>query len=50
MNNEVQNLDNYNQVLATLSVKSARKIYGKEISDKATTEELQTFTQKDVWV
>ena len=47
--NEVQDLDSYKQVLATLSIKSARKIYGKEISDKATTEELQTCIQKDVW-
>jgi hypothetical protein len=45
----IHDLDNYNQVLATLSIKSARKIYGKEISDKATTEELQTCIQKDVW-
>jgi hypothetical protein len=45
----IHDLDNYNQVLATLSMKSARKIYGQEISDKATTEELQTCIQKDVW-
>jgi hypothetical protein len=45
----IHDLDNYNQVLATLSIKSARKIYSKEISNKAATEELQTCIQKDVW-
>jgi hypothetical protein len=45
----IHDLDNYNQVLATHSIKSARKIYSEEISNKATTEELQTCNQKDVW-
>ena len=35
-------------VYATLSIQAARKIYGKELSDKATTEELLTCIQKDV--
>lgn len=47
--NNVHDLGNDTQVLATLSIKSARKIYGKEISDKATIDELQTCIQKDVW-
>ena len=37
------------QILATLSIKAARKLYGTEISDKATLDELQTCIQKNVW-
>ena len=36
-------------IYSTLSIKAARKIYGKELSDKATRDELMTCIQKDVW-
>lgn len=36
-------------IYSTLSIKAARKIYGKELSDKATRDELITCIQKDVW-
>ena len=36
-------------VYSTFSIKAARKIYGKELSDKATDEELRMCIQKDVW-
>jgi Reverse transcriptase (RNA-dependent DNA polymerase) len=36
-------------VYSTLSIKAATKIYGKELSDKATRDELMTCIQKDVW-
>jgi hypothetical protein len=36
-------------VYSTLSIKAARRIYGEELSDKATREELMTCIEKDVW-
>ena len=36
-------------VFSTLSIKAARRVYGKELSDKATRDELMTCIEKDVW-
>ena len=35
-------------VYSTLSIKAARKVYGEELSDKATRDELITCIQKDI--
>ena len=36
-------------VYSTLSIKAARKVYGEELSDKATRDKLITCIQRDVW-
>ena len=36
-------------VYSTFFIKAARKVFGKELSGKATDEELRMCIQKDVW-